>query len=417
MTEAAAPKRAKSVPIFELDLGENGGWLAPTDLTELHRWLDAELQFWQWLPRRNFGPHSSAAAEAHAYLVQASNYVDNARNNLANQTKEWVASQIESAKAQISTAFITRRLPHSSTTLAKRIQAFLQESGEEATSYYLIPFLGGLNQMQSQSYSPNTVAGWHGAVAGQIDRHNLVQSSKNGRRDAADKALEELRLRATTLVDVKGLAIEELHRSYETLEQDANALLAKQDEAFREEQSGRDSAFDTLKGDHAKAMESIRQTFIDGMAMRAPAAYWAEKQAQHARGVQRFTWLTFVGIAVALSALGLSVWIMLKSLPTDKSHPPAWQLGVLALGSLLVIWALRLIVRMYLSHVHLERDADERIVMVQTYLALLEAKALDSNEHRQLILNALFRPAADGIVKDEALPFSVAEVLTRTGKP
>jgi hypothetical protein len=55
--------------------------------------------------------------------------------------------------------------------------------------------------------------------------------------------------------------------------------------------------------------------------------------------------------------------------------------------------------------------------MTHTYLSLMEGDQLTSKEDRQLILQALFRPASDGIVKDEGVPFSLAEVLTRTGKP
>lgn len=88
----------------------------------------------------------------------------------------------------------------------------------------------------------------------------------------------------------------------------------------------------------------------------------------------------------------------------------------MALTSLFAVWAVRLLVRMYLSHHHLANDANERVVMVQTYLSLTEGDKLTSDEHRKLILQALFRPATDGIVKDEGIPASVFELLTRTGK-
>jgi len=417
MTEAAASKHAKPAPILELDLGENGGLLAPTDLAELHRWIDAEMQSWEWLPLRSFGQMNSAAIEAYSSLDEAQGHVDAAIRKSGSQAKEWLADQIEAAKLLLSGVFISRRLPHSSTPLAKRIQALRQEAGEEAATYYLLPFLENLDQGQTHNYAPATLAGWQGAVAGQIDRHNLLHTLDRRRVDAAAEAVEELRVKAESLLGQKGMAIEHLHRNYEGLELDAQELLAQQDSAFGEAQVSREAAFNDLKSEHSRTMETIRQTFIDGMAMRAPAAYWTAKQTQHGTAKVLFAWITFVGIGAALLALCGAVGLMLRDLPPNVAHPPAWQLGVLALGGLLIIWALRLIVRMYLSHIHLERDADERVVMVQTYLALLEAKALDSNDHRQLILNALFRPASDGIVKDEALPFSVAEVLTRSGKP
>lgn len=56
-------------------------------------------------------------------------------------------------------------------------------------------------------------------------------------------------------------------------------------------------------------------------------------------------------------------------------------------------------------------------VQQRHYLSLLEGVHLTSKEDRQLILQALFRPASDGIVKDEGVPFSLAEALTRSGKP
>ena len=78
------------------------------------------------------------------------------------------------------------------------------------------------------------------------------------------------------------------------------------------------------------------------------------------------------------------------------------------------VWATRLAVRNYLSHLHLKADADERIVMVKTYLSLAEGGRVESAEDRQIILQSLFRPASNGLVKDEGVPLSFAEVLTRT---
>ena len=75
-----------------------------------------------------------------------------------------------------------------------------------------------------------------------------------------------------------------------------------------------------------------------------------------------------------------------------------------------------LIVRMFLSNLHLASDADERVVMVKTYLSLIEGDQLSSNEDRQLILKALFRPTTDGLVKDEGIPPSFLEFLSRSSK-
>ena len=51
--------------------------------------------------------------------------------------------------------------------------------------------------------------------------------------------------------------------------------------------------------------------------------------------------------------------------------------------------------------------------MMQTYLALIKEGKLEDN-HRNLILQALFRPASTGIVKDDAAPPFMTEWLKRT---
>ena len=81
----------------------------------------------------------------------------------------------------------------------------------------------------------------------------------------------------------------------------------------------------------------------------------------------------------------------------------------------MAIWAIRLIVKLFLSSLHKSNDAAERVVMTETYLSLIESDKLQ-NEDRQIILHALFRHSADGIVKDEGVPPGLSELLTRFGK-
>ena len=48
--ETSAPE-PKPEPLFTLDLGANGGVLAPTSYTELSEWLKKEINFWSWNSR------------------------------------------------------------------------------------------------------------------------------------------------------------------------------------------------------------------------------------------------------------------------------------------------------------------------------------------------------------------------------
>ena len=65
------------------------------------------------------------------------------------------------------------------------------------------------------------------------------------------------------------------------------------------------------------------------------------------------------------------------------------------------LWIGRILIKLFLSNLHLEIDALERVTMVETYLSLLQEKAGFSEGDKKLILAALFRPANTGLLKGD----------------
>ncbi len=52
--------------------------------------------------------------------------------------------------------------------------------------------------------------------------------------------------------------------------------------------------------------------------------------------------------------------------------------------------------------------------MVKVFLALLEEQnAVQKDEDRRLILDVLFRPAVTGLLKEEAAPLNLQQLLAR----
>lgn len=77
------------------------------------------------------------------------------------------------------------------------------------------------------------------------------------------------------------------------------------------------------------------------------------------------------------------------------------------------VWITRILTRLYLSEHHLAIDAEFRSTMAETFLALIEEGAIENKQMEQ-VLAALFRPASDGLVKDDAAPsFSPGDLLSR----
>ena len=120
-----------------------------------------------------------------------------------------------------------------------------------------------------------------------------------------------------------------------------------------------------------------------------------------------------VAIIAAFWNVGWTL-INLAIQPGAKPLPPGvYVVASAGLGSAAAVlfWAGRLLTKLYLSQHHLRQDAEERATMTETYLALIENQAADS-EDRLVILNALFRATPDGIVKEEGgLDPSIAAAL------
>jgi hypothetical protein len=85
---------------------------------------------------------------------------------------------------------------------------------------------------------------------------------------------------------------------------------------------------------------------------------------------------------------------------------------MLLLGGL-AFWFLRILSKIFLSQLHAWSDAQERVTMVRTYLSLLQDEKGLGAEDRRLILEALFRPAPSGIIKDDGVPPAMFDMISR----
>lgn len=88
-----------------------------------------------------------------------------------------------------------------------------------------------------------------------------------------------------------------------------------------------------------------------------------------------------------------------------------WQYGFLILSITLTLWFVRILMKIALSNYHLAVDAKERIVMIRTYLALMQEGKGFEQDDRKVILDNIFRPTNHGIIKDEA-SITITDILS-----
>jgi hypothetical protein len=67
----------------------------------------------------------------------------------------------------------------------------------------------------------------------------------------------------------------------------------------------------------------------------------------------------------------------------------------------MVIWLIRILIKITLSNYHLSVDAKERVVMIRTYLSLLKEGESFEKEDKKVMLDNIFRPTNFGIISDE----------------
>lgn len=170
-------------------------------------------------------------------------------------------------------------------------------------------------------------------------------------------------------------------------------------------------------------LENTKKTFDEFMGLKAPADYWEKKSSRHHDSAKLYLGFllkasfAFVAISVFLPIVfvvnGLD-WVALHS-GSAGFETRVVLIPLLGLYLLLVttgLWGLRVLVKLYLSEHHLRVEADEKKTMAMTYLAITERSEVTA-EDRAIVLSSLFRPAQDGVVREDGVDHSLPQLLAR----
>src|SRR5690606_32391821 len=91
-----------------------------------------------------------------------------------------------------------------------------------------------------------------------------------------------------------------------------------------------------------------------------------------------------------------------------------WMLTILVFILLAGVWLVRITARMFWSNHHLANDANHRVVVGRSFLALIKRDVGLSEDERLIIFRTLFRPTKDGIIKDDGYPNPMAGFIDGT---
>lgn len=166
--------------------------------------------------------------------------------------------------------------------------------------------------------------------------------------------------------------------------------------------------FSSEKASTKKKLDDFLDAYKNQMKLKAPVSYWEENKKFHKDKARKF------GLASIVLAPAIFLLITFIGWEVLASKEVVWgKVGVIIFATSLAIWLIRIFVRMYLSHNHLEMTSQERIIMTQSYLALISEGGASSAEEKQLVLQAIFRPTSTGIITDDAAPPNVIELISK----
>ena len=400
-----------SIERVEVPLGKNSGVKVFETFQELEEWLKVERAFWSWLdlePRSE--PKQAVSSRYHEFFNNLTTHITEAKRTIqqAEQATPKQEPKLKNNLENIKTTFVRyfseRSLFHSGTPFAKFIAQVRTAEGDSVAA------AASAFGMQVQT-NFQQVDSLRGAMVAFTFLTGLRERVPN-ETDALGQLRAEWEKKFQTFRDA-------LQRETEThikLNSDSGGLLNKQNTDFGELLKKQESAVTELIANFRTQWNDLKKTYDDSLALRSPVTYWTKKAKSH-------FWLSWAYAVVAAIAAGLSITFLAPEIKTmmevpkgvtepEKWHPEYWRIAIMIASALFCVWVIRILVRLLLSNIHLQTDAKERVTMVQTYLALMRRGKLKDDE-RMFILQTLFRPTPTGIVKDDAVPLTIVEGITK----
>lgn len=390
-----------SAGYFSIDLS-NGSHFSFRDFDETAQWLDDEAAAFKWLAEG--GVKAGIQGLRDEYLSEFQNLKALLRNWRKQPDEKQQMQQFEAAFRRFYSKKNVVRSDHEFARVASEIS--VPDGAVAAAAAF--GFLLGV----PCSIDVTTIKGIFSAL---MKRHGIDPKSPN---------LVEGTIRNLVSTAMQDRATQE--KVWNELSAKGRDLIEQAKGSFEEQTSQfRQNAGDLVSGiqDSAnRAIKDIRDTesaYREQMRLQAPVDYWETKAAKHKDAIYRSR-LTLIVFAVLGSIGLLCALIFLAAKAAELANrttipDAAIYLKFAAIGAILatiIFWAGRVLLRIYLSDRHLLTDAEERVAMIKTYLALSHEGKVDGAD-RALILAPVFRSAADGIVKEEGPDVSVVGLLAK----
>lgn len=151
----------------------------------------------------------------------------------------------------------------------------------------------------------------------------------------------------------------------------------------------------------------------ENRALTEPSKYWETLSKEYEEKATTYGW-GFFSYLVLLFILvcNNSATILEITKPTANLPYPFGATAIILLMLTIAIWPMRILARLYMSTMHLSRDAKERSIMTRAYLMLMEKKSGFEPAERAFFYQTLFTPSQTGLAQPTETQTPL-ETLTR----
>lgn len=378
---------------------------------DLSKWIEAEIAFWSWLQpvmQQDTQLHT-LYAEMHSGWSQVRHQIDTYRTKQEENKKVSIASNLDSMLSNLYSDD-PKAIP-SSTPKGQFIE-LLRKTSPVVAGHALQAFLQKERQPISNS---NAVRGILQASLFELGVTEQATEAHVSALLAASDKWSGFQVQAQQVH-------EELAKSSAILKNEMETWRSQQQNTYEQLGVKAQADFDKIATDGRSNFDSIQKTYSEQLGLQAPVKYWEDRALSY---LWTSIWFSLASIIMAVAIAGV-IWVEVQTLvvpfsdySTEKEMPQfgvhAWRYAFVIATAAFLVWPLRILVRILLSAIHLRIDARERATLAKTYLSLLRSKEGLADADRRLVLEVLFRPSSTGIVKDDAAPASMINLLSRIG--
>lgn len=388
-------------PGLVIELAEQGDRLSFNVAQDLRQWVNTERSKWTWLNEAGRPMTDWVVSAQNEFFSQLEQHAEQWQRY--QQNPQEVANIFNNIKNVFNQYCAKRRLMVSTNPAASFILALREKRGDRVAAGAYAGLLSAQINTGGQTQSDF----FEGIVEAFLFKREIDWTAK-----AHQQALNRLKTKYDDEIAKQDERFKQLEEKNRLLNVAFDTALKEKTESLKKLHEDQTADYAKLTEKHVANLTAIEKTYDQKLALQKPVRYWQTKEVHHGKYARNFG----VGAILATILLGLGMaWLVhwtFSSLKPDE-NPKHWQVGLLVIASFFTVWFVRILVRMFFSHHHLATDAAERRMMILTYLAMSREGAQFANDDKKLIVQHLFRSASDGLVKDDAAPPTLFELMTR----